>query len=68
MKKAAVVADNYKLPVFRRILKEAGYTWKESPFVDDTTTMVVEVEDDEVRALTAVVKRCNQEATRKGPP
>ena len=29
--KAAVVLDNYKAPIFREHLKDAGFEWKEFP-------------------------------------
>ena len=61
--KAAVVCDNWKLPTFRELLGEAGYTWDETPFTGESTTMQVEVTN--LRELQDVVMACERTAQEK---
>lgn len=65
MKKAAIVVDNYKLPIFRRNLDEAGYTHRvETPFIEDTTTINVFFEPAQFEDLQKVVKKSELDAKR----
>jgi hypothetical protein len=48
MKKVGVVVDNYKLEVFKNELRAKGWIIKTSPFTKDTTTIQVDVADEEV--------------------
>ena len=60
---AGVVVDNYKLPVFRRIITEAGYKFTEHVGVThDTTT--IKVEYDFVYKLQPFIEKANKEATK----
>ena len=62
--KAGIAVDNYKLPVFRKRLNEAGYTYEDAgPFTWDTTLLTVETDD--MLALKKVLERCQSES-RKG--
>ena len=61
---AGVWVDNYKLPVFRRILTEAGYKFTETGGVtNDTTT--IKVEYDFAYKLQPFIEKANKEATKK---
>lgn len=62
--KAGIAVDNYKLPVFRRHLTEAGYTYEDGgPLIGDTTLLTVETDD--ILALKKVLEKCQSES-RKG--
>lgn len=61
MKKAAIVLDDWKLAVFKRILDEEGYCYTQTagPF---TGSVTLTVETDSIAKLTPVVERMNAEA------
>lgn len=62
--KAGIAVDNYKLPVFRKRLTEAGYTYQDGgALIGDTTLLTVETND--MLALKKVLERCQAEC-RKG--
>lgn len=61
MKKAAIAIDDWKLPIFKRHLAGAGYTFKQGPGLTKTTLMLT-VETNNVAALGAVVQAANNEA------
>jgi len=63
MKKAAIVIDDWKLPIFKRILEEEGYqfTQHNGP-VDGCITLDVRTES--IAKLKPVVERMNAEAAR----
>lgn len=59
--KAGIAVDNYKLPVFRRNLKAAGYTYEDGgPLIGDTTLLTVETDD--MLALKKVLEKCQSES------
>ena len=63
--KAAIVIDDWKLPVFERHLKQAGHNYEKRPGVTkDTLTLTVETAD--VSALEFVVRAANTEAAARG--
>ncbi len=63
--KAAIVVDDYKLPVFRRRLSESGYQFEEMAGVTaDTKTLTVQTEN--LSALADVVKAANRESKLVG--
>ena len=62
--KAGIAVDNWKLPVFRKRLTEAGYAYQDGgALTHDTTLLTVEAGD--VLALKKVLERCQAEC-RKG--
>lgn len=64
--KAAIVIDDWKLPIFERRLSQAGYAYEKGPGVTDDT-LVLTVETGDVKALETVVRAANTEAaTKKG--
>lgn len=65
--KAGIVLDDWKLPVFRKRLTDAGFTYTDAGGVlPDTTLLTVETND--VTALAGVVKVCQAECARTGKP
>lgn len=64
--KAGIVLDNWKLPVFRRMLNEAGFSYEDGGAVTHDTTGLI-VQTDDIVKLTTVVKKCRDEcAANKG--
>lgn len=65
--KAGIGLDDWKLPIFRRRLAEAGYQYRDAgPFTGDTTFLTVETND--FLALKKVIEECEAECrnTKKG--
>ena len=44
MKKIAIGIDNWKLPIFERLLKEGGYEYKKHKFTATTTILKVKAQ------------------------
>ena len=61
MKKAAIAIDDWKLPIFKQRLTEAGYSFKQGPGLTKNTLMLT-VDTNNVAALGAVVQAANNEA------
>jgi len=62
--KAAIAVDNWKLPVFRKLLEAAGYEYTDAgPLTGDTTILTVETNN--ILALKGVLEKCQAEC-RKG--
>lgn len=58
MKKVGIVVDNYKLKKFKSELTDKGYTdFTISKFTKDTTSIMVQVEDDKVDDIARLCKR-----------
>lgn len=64
MKKAAVVIDDYKLKIFKRNLKNAGFDWKETPFTKNVKTLTVFYDPSDFDALLKIVKESNEQGRR----
>lgn len=65
--KAGIALDDWKLPVFRQRLTEAGYTYEDAGApMPGLTMLTVHFTDQE--ALTKVVRAANEECARTGPP
>lgn len=61
--KAGIAVDNWKLPVFRKRLTEAGYEYQDAgAFTGDTTILTV-VTDNMLR-LKKVIERCQAECAQ----
>ncbi len=63
MLKAGVVLDSWKLPIFERRLKEAGYSWEQHPGVTDDTTLL-QVSTNSITELHAVITAAQLEAAK----
>ena len=58
--RAGVAVDDWKLPVFRKRLRKAGFDFKEvGPLTDGTTLLTVETNN--MLALKKVLERCQSE-------
>jgi ABC-type transport system substrate-binding protein len=61
--KAGIAVDNWKLPVFRKRLEEAGYEYTDGgPLTGDTTILTVETSN--MLALKTVLEECQAECRR----
>lgn len=58
--KAGIGVDNWKLPVFRKRLKEAGYDYQDGGALTDDTTLLT-VETNNMLALKDLLERCQSE-------
>ena len=68
MKTAAVVLDAWKLPVFEKHLKEAGYTYQQGPGITKGT-LTLHVAYEWVASLKPVIEAAQKECaaiTNKG--
>ncbi len=62
--KAGIFVDDWKLPVFRRRLTEAGYQYEDLGAVTPGTT-ALRVECSNMFALKKVLEQCQAECRRK---
>lgn len=61
--KAGIAVDDWKLPVFRKRLTEAGYTYEDAgPFTDGTT--MLHVKTNNILALKKVLEACQAECRK----
>lgn len=58
--KAGIAVDNWKLPVFRKRLRDAGYEYQDGGALTDDTTLLT-VEADDMLALKRVLEGCQAE-------
>jgi hypothetical protein len=59
--KAGIGLDNWKLPVFREGLTQAGFSYTDAgEFTHDTTILHVEYTKENRTKLEAVVRECNE--------
>lgn len=63
MKKAAIVLDRWKLPLFKKRLSEAGYAYTEVPG-PHPDTVILKVQTESIAQLQPVVEKMNDEARR----
>lgn len=64
MLKAAIAVDDWKLPVFRKRLSEAGYKYHDAGgFTGSTTILTVQTKD--ILALKTLLERCQAECLEK---
>ncbi len=62
--KAGIAVDDWKLPVFRQRLTEAGFTYTDAGGLTHNTTVLTVVTDD-VSRLGDVVKACQRECSQQ---
>lgn len=58
--KAGIAVDDWKLPVFRRRLSDAGYQYHDAGALTPDTTILT-VQTDNVLALKGVIEGCQSE-------
>ena len=61
--KVAIAVDNWKLPIFRKQLTDAGYVYTDGGALTHDTTLLT-VETDDITALGKVLVACQAEAAR----
>lgn len=61
--KAGIVLDDWKLPVFRKRLTEAGFEYTDAGGLTADTT-VLTVETDNIAWLKVVIERCQKECRK----
>ena len=61
--KAGIAVDDWKLPVFRKRLRKAGYRYEDGPLVGGTTLLTVETND--MLKLKRVLEQCQSECREK---
>lgn len=64
--KAGIALDDWKLPIFRKILTEAGYAYTDAGGLTFNTT-VLTVETDDILKLKKVLERCQRECRKAKP-
>lgn len=64
--KAGIAVDNWKLPVFRKRLTNAGYEYKDAGATSHDTTLL-QVETDDMIALSEVIAACQSECRKTQP-
>jgi hypothetical protein len=64
---AGIAIDPWKLPIFERHLKRAGFAYKQGPGLTSEMLMLYVI-TNEARDLFTVVKQANIEAASKGQP
>lgn len=67
--KAGIVLDDWKLPVFRKRLTEAGFEYTDAGgMTHDTTVLHVVIERSELEKLQRVLEEAHAECRRAGKP
>lgn len=62
--KAGIAVDNWKLPVFRKRLAEAGYHYEDGGALTAEATILT-VETSNMLALKKVIERCQDECRKR---
>lgn len=62
--RAGVICDDWKLPVFRRRLKEAGFEYEDGGAPIPNCTNLIVVTDNPVK-LAAVIAECQAECAKQ---
>jgi len=65
MSTAGVALDDWKLPVFKQVLDEASYSYKQAPgLMPGIVTLMVEYEDIDLSKLEDVIRKANKQAAK----
>jgi len=64
--KAGIAVDNWKLPIFRKRLANAGYEYEDGGALTHDTTLLT-VTTDDMPGLAMVIADCQNECARKRP-
>lgn len=66
LKKAGVALNDWKLPVFKQVFDEAGYSYEQKPgLVPDSVTLMVEYIEEDINRLEKTVRKANKQAAKK---
>lgn len=66
-KKAGIVIDPWKLPIFDRHLTQSGYTFENAGLLHKDG-LLLRVDTQNVQALAEILKAANTEAAMTGKP
>lgn len=61
--RVGIAVDDWKLPVFRKRLTEAGYAYADGGALTSGATLLT-VETDDALALKKVIERCQKECRK----
>jgi len=61
--RAGVAVDDWKLPTFRKLLTEAGYTYTEGPGLTFETSMMY-VETNDLASLKTILENCQAQCRK----
>ena len=61
--KAGIAVDNWKLPIFRKRLTEAGFIYEDGGDLFGNCTLLM-VETDDVERLEKVIRKSNSECRK----
>ena len=65
---AGVAVERWKVPIFHKRLKTAGYDFEKAVGgTEPLAICVIKVKTDDPLALKTVLEECQAEASRKGP-
>lgn len=64
IKKAALVVDDWKLPIFRRVLGKYGYEFEVVPYSLANQTTLVRIYTTDLEALKVVMREAADEAEK----
>lgn len=64
IKKIGIVADNYKVRKFKRLLTAAGYEFKTEKFTSQATAFFINTTEDQVRNIGKICKKVQIDATQ----
>lgn len=67
MKVAGIALDDWKLPIFRKRLTEAGFKYEDAGPLTPNVTLL-RVKTDNMMRLAQVIQTCQNECARKGRP
>ena len=67
MQKAGIAVDDWKLPIFERHLRQAGYSFENSGYLT-VGTLLLRVDTINLVALGEVLRAANTEAAMTGAP
>lgn len=62
---AGIVLDDYKIPVYTRYLKAAGYTWEDKGHLTEDSTLL-HVHTTNPQALHSVLQQAEAEVKSQG--
>jgi hypothetical protein len=64
--RAGIVLDDWKLPVFRKRLPEAGFAYTDGGALGESLTLLI-VDTDNMIGLAETIKKCQIECSKQEP-
>ena len=63
MQKAGIMLDDWKLPIFKKALGDAGFEYEQSPGITEDTLLLT-VKTDDLHVLSLIVQKANNDAAK----